>query len=218
MGAGTGEKQGAGRGTQPVTAAPMMTGLPAVIYGKRQFVWTWTPIENGMKVRFKWVVRIQPVGGMVPMHNGQIMTHTRSIPHCHASPIKQFTHDLKGHIMNFSRTHRVVITVLLWLIAIECITIIVAHVFGYHPDLGGLRVGLPMPLYVPGAFLGWGPLIEPKYQWIITLATLVSVFIGMALVLRLLFDISRNRGVQDSRVQTDSIYGGREQAKRDHLL
>jgi hypothetical protein len=190
---------------------------PAVIYGKRQFAWTWTPIENGKEVRWKWVVKLTPLGGILPTYNGQILTHTRSVPFCHASPIKQFKHDLKGRIMNITRTHRVAITLLVWLIAVESITILVSFVFGYPPEFGGFRVGLPMPLYIPGAFVMWGAQIAPGYQWIIAVAEMASIVVGVGLLLRLAFDMNRARGVQDARVH-QGIYGGREQARKDHLL
>ena len=194
-----------------------MTGAvwPAVIYGKRTFAWTWTPIEGGKEVRWKWVVRLTPLGGILPTYGGQVLTYTRSVPFCHASPIKQFKHDLKGRIMNFTRTHRATITLLLWLVAVECITVMVAWVFGYPAEFGGLRVGLPMPLYWPGAFLAWGSLLDAGWRWIVTAATVASLFVGAALMLRLLFDISRNKGVQDVR---PGIYGQSDQARKERLL
>jgi hypothetical protein len=90
-----------------------------------------------------------------------------------------------------------------------------AFTFGYPGEFGGWWVGLPMPLYIPGAFLTWGKLIDPAYGWIVTAGMVASVVVGIALLLRLLFDFSRNRGVQDVR---PSIYGQREQARKDRLI
>jgi hypothetical protein len=193
----------------------MTAAWPAVIYGKRVFAWDWTPVEGRREVRWRWVVRLQPLGGILPTYNGQILTHTTAVPFSHASPIKQVIFDTKGKIMNFTRTHRAIITLALWLVAVECITIVVSFVFGYPAEFGGFHLGLPMPVYIPGAFVTWGSLIEPRYQWMVTAAMIASVVVGVGLLLRLLFDVSRNRGVQDVR---PGIYGQREQAQKDHLL
>lgn len=214
MGEGAGEDaEQPGRGAQP----RMNTGWPVAICGKREFAWTWTPVENGREVRWRWVIRLTPLGGILPTFNGEILTHTTGIPFCHASPIKQFIYDMTGQAMNVKRRHRATITALAWLVAVECITIILAFIFGYPPEFGGLHVGLPVPLYIPGAFLTWGGLLDPGYQWMVTAAAVASAVVGIALLLRLLFDLQRNQGVQDSRVHK-SIYGGREQAKKDGLL
>ena len=192
-----------------------MRPWPIAIYGRRKFAWRWTPIEGGREVRWRWVVELQPLGGRLPTWNGRILDYTTAIPFGHASPIKQFTFDLKGHCMNFTRTHWAAITLLLWLVAVECITVMVAFVFGYPPEFGGLRVGLPMPLYLPGAFLAWGGLLDAGWRWIVTAATVASLFVGAALLLRLMFDISRNKGVQDVR---PGIYGQSDQARKERLL
>ena len=192
-----------------------MRPWPIAIYGRRKFAWRWTPIEGGREVRWRWVVELQPLGGRLPTWNGRILDYTTAIPFGHASPITQFIFDVRGHCMNFTRTHRAAITLLLWLVAVECITVMVAFVFGYPPEFGGLRVGLPMPLYLPGAFLAWGGLLAVGWRWIVTAATVASLFVGAALMLRLLFDISRNKGVQDVR---PGIYGQSDQARKERLL
>src|SRR3954447_10401133 len=121
MGEGAGQA-GPGRGTQPGVNA----GWTAVIYGKRRFAWRWTRIEGGKVVRWKWVVRLQPLGGILPTYQGEVLTHTTKVPFSHTSPIKQFTFDIKGHLMNFTRTHRVILTLLAWLISVEAITVMLA--------------------------------------------------------------------------------------------
>jgi hypothetical protein len=152
----------------------MKTGV-AVLFGTPCFAWKPLRLEDNRVAWLRYVHRVSPVCGLVPLYHGRPVKFTDRIPFCSPSLSRR----ISTAMIWSQRSMKVLIArmVIGWLVLVEAITFGLGVFFGHHPALGGFNVGLPMPVYLPGQFLLWYDDLHPADVWVLTYAVYLCLLL-----------------------------------------
>lgn len=156
------------------------TGV-GVLYGTVQFAWSPVRLEDNRLAWLRFVHRLTPLCGLIPLFDGRPVEYTDRIPFCSPALSRRISVAL---IWSQRSMKLLAIRMFVgWLVLVEMVTLAVGWWFDWHPALGGIRVG-GQTLYLPGQFLLWHSKLHPADVWILNYAATLclSLLVGVGMV------------------------------------
>ena len=153
----------------------MKTGV-SVLYGKPHFAWSPVRLEDNRVAWLRYVHRLTPMFGLVPLYHGKPVEFTDRIPFCSPALRRR----LSIALIWSQRSVKILIArmVIGWLVLVEAVTFGVGYFFGNHPALGGFRIG-GYVAYLPGQFLAWYGDLHPADVWVLIYAALSCLLFAL---------------------------------------